>query len=118
MLNLRTLKVSYHIQNDRDERLARVEKILNGNWGQVVAEEWYKDAYRCLTDTGLCFIVSGDRSTIITYYFCPMKTAKAICHNKLSKAVEKKINKNLRSYASIYGSLVEENNLAKIQKRG
>lgn len=105
MMKLNELKVSYHFQNDRTERKMRIERIVNGNFGQIVLEEYYKGAWRCLTDTGLVVIVEPKRELILTYYFCPLNTARAMyraCQRKMPQAVENKIRKNAKKYVELY----------------
>lgn len=105
MMNLNEIKVSYHFQNDRQGRKQRIDEIIRGNFGQIVIEEFYKEAWRCLTDTGLCVIVSKDRNLILTYYFCPLETARMIYKaqfRKMPEAVENKIRKNQKTYKRIY----------------
>jgi hypothetical protein len=111
MINLTTCKISYHFQNDRQERKAKIDKIINNNLGQVVIEEWYRDAWRCLTDTGLIIIVSAKQDFILTYYFATMKKAKAMYHDAfktMPQAVANKIIKNANTYSAIYHASISE----------
>lgn len=111
MIKLNELKVSYHFQNDRNERKAAIDTIINGNFGQVVIEEFYKDAWRCLTDTGLIAIVTPDKSLILTYYFAPMKTAAMMYKanfRKMPQAVANKIQKNANTYNKIYSESIKK----------
>ena len=110
MIKLNELKVSYHFQNDRNERKAQIDAIINGNFGQVVIEEWYKDAWRCLTDTGLIAIVEPKKEIILTYYFAPMKTAQMMYRanfRKMPQAVANKIQKNANTFNKIYNDSIK-----------
>lgn len=110
MIKLNELKVSYHFQNDRNERKAQIDAIINGNFGQVVIEEWYKDAWRCLTDTGLIAIVEPKKEIILTYYFAPMKTASMMykaAFRKMPQAVANKIQKNANTFNKIYNDSIK-----------
>ena len=73
MTNLRSLQISYHFQNDRQGRKQRMDAVIGNNWGQPVKEEWYKDAWRILTDVGIIFIVDMNKTKILTYYFATMR---------------------------------------------
>ena len=111
MINLTSIRVSYHFQNDRQGRKERIDRIINNNFGQVVLEEYYKGAWRCLTDTGLIFIVSEAKDLILTYYFAPMETV--ICMykamgRKVPQAVENKVRKNAKTYKRIYQENINE----------
>ena len=63
MTNLKSLTISYHFINDRQGRKQRMDAIIGDNWGQPVKEEWYKDAWRILTDVGIIFIVDMNCSS-------------------------------------------------------
>lgn len=104
MTNLRNCTISTHFLNDRQGRKERMDKVIGNNWGQPVKEEWYKDAWRILTDVGIIFIVSIDRSTIITYYFATMRVVNGMYggSNKVPSAMVKRINKNARNYCDLY----------------
>jgi hypothetical protein len=105
MIKLNELKISYHFQNERNERKDRIDVIINGNFGQVVVEEWYKGAWRCLTDTGICAIVSENKDLILTYYFCPIRTAKMMfltSGRKMPDYIRNKITKNQSKYSSLF----------------
>lgn len=111
MIKLNELKISYHFQNDRNERKTRIDAIVNGNFGQVVIEEWYKDAWRCLTDTGLIAIVEPKKEIILTYYFAPLKTAQMMykaSFRKMPEAVTNKIKKNAKTYLQMYHESVDK----------
>lgn len=111
MIKLNDLKVSYHFQNDRTERKARIDAIVNDNFGQVVCEEWYKDAWRCLSDTGLIFIVNEQKTIILTYYFATMQVASCMYRaagRKMPKAVENKVRKNAIIYDRLYHKNINE----------
>lgn len=115
MINLNECLVSYHFQNDRQMRKQRIDAVLNGNLGQVIAEEWYKEAWRVLTDTGLMAVVTPDKKIIITYYFSTIEQAKMLYwHNygrKVPEYLLNKINKNARMYNKIYGSSYKRDDL-------
>lgn len=102
MTNLKSIKVSYHFQNDRQGRKERIDRVVNGNWGSVVKEEFRKDAWRMLTDTGLIFILTPNKELILTYYFATGKTVNEMYHGKAPKAITNRVNKNARAYAEIY----------------
>jgi len=105
MIKLNELKVSYHFQNDRKERKERIDAIINGNFGQVVIEQYFKDAWRVLTDTGIMAVVTPNKELILTYYFCPMETARMIYKSqgkKMPDYIANKIKKNARTYKNIY----------------
>lgn len=106
MMNLKSLKISAHFTNDRTNRQAQIEAVINGNWGQVIKEEWYKDAYRCLTDMGLIFIVSADRTTIMTYYLAKGKIVSAMLKGKIPKSLNKRIADNANKYMNLYGGSI------------
>lgn len=111
MTKLNELKISYHFQNDRNTRKARIDAIINGNFGQVVIEEWYKGAWRCLTDTGLIAIVEPKKEIILTYYFAPLKTAQAMykaSFRKMPEAVANKINKNAKTYMKMFKESIDK----------
>ena len=111
MMNLNDLKVSYHFQNDRTERKARIDSIVNNNFGQIVCEEWYKGAWRCLSDTGLIFIVNEQRTIILTYYFATLQVASCMYKaigRKMPQAVENKVKKNACVYNRLYGKSISE----------
>lgn len=110
MIKLNELQVSYHFQYERRDRKDRIDSILRGNFGQVTIEEWYKDAWRCLTDTGLCAIVSYDKTRILTYYFCPLETARMMYKSqgrKMPEAISNKIKKNARTYRDLYDEVIQ-----------
>ena len=105
MIKLNECKVSYHFQNDRQERKQRIDAIVHGNLGQVVVEQWYKDAWRVLTDTGIMAVVTEDKNLILTYYFCPMETARLIFKNagkKMPDYIANKIKKNAHEYNKLF----------------
>lgn len=103
MMNLAELKISYHFQNDRQGRKARIDSIINGNFGQVVREIWYKDAWRCLTDTGLIVIVNAEKWLILTYYFAlPRNLTEMYMGTKVPEAILNKCKKNAATYNKLY----------------
>lgn len=104
MTNLHNLQISYHFINDRQGRKQRIDAIIGNNWGQPVKEEWYKDAWRILTDVGIIFIVDMDKTKILTYYFATMRVVNGMYggNNKVPAAMVKRINKNARNYCDLY----------------
>ena len=102
MIKLNELKVSYHFQNTRQGRDERINTITKNNWGQVVREEYYKGAWRCLTDTGLVFIVEESKTIILTYYFATMEVAIGMYHGNVPEFMKKKIRKNATQYKNRY----------------
>lgn len=105
MMNLNTLKVSYHFQNDRQERKQRIDAIIDGNLGSAIFEEWYKDAWRVLTDTGLIVIVERNKELILTYYFATMRQVNNMYHcngRKTPQAIINKVQKNVNAYNRLY----------------
>ena len=61
-----TKKLSRHYEIDRKDRVKRIEKIAG--FGKIVAiapDRKHRDAFNCLTDTGV-MIIRGYDETIIT----------------------------------------------------
>lgn len=102
MTNLYNIPVSYHFQNDRSERKARIDAVINGNWGQVVRESFATNVWHCLTDTGLIFIVNAEKTKIMTYYFATPAQAQKVCNKSCSKQLLKRIQKNASNYQKLY----------------
>lgn len=113
MTNLNNLQISYHFINDRQGRKQRIDAVIGNNWGQPVKEEWYKDAWRVLTDVGLIFIVDMNRTKILTYYFATMQVVNGMYNGKIPQAMVKRINKNARNYASIYDNKIRNDRYTK-----
>lgn len=107
MMNLTELRISYHFQNDRQGRKERIDSIVKGNWGQVIREEYYKGAWRCLTDNGLIFIIEDTKSMIMTYYFAVPEVVRGMYHGKaIPQFLQNKIKKNARTYMDIYNEQI------------
>jgi hypothetical protein len=106
MTNLREIPVSWHFANERKERKARIDEVINGNWGQVIRESFATNVWHCLTDTGLIFIVNADKSKIMTYYFATPAQAQQICNKSCPKQVLKRIQKNAGKYQKLYNEKV------------
>ena len=103
MTNLKNLKISTHFINDRQGRKETIDRIICGNWGQVMKEEYIKGAYRCLTDTGLMFILNDSKTIIITYYFATCQHVQEMYRYQAPKNILKKIRDNQRKFKAIYG---------------
>lgn len=104
MMKLTELKVSYHFQNDRQGRKQRIDAVVKSNWGQVVREEYYKGAWRCLTDNGLIFIVEEKKEIILTYYFALPQVIRGMYHGKpVPTFLLNKVKNNAKTYKKIYG---------------
>jgi len=108
MTNPATLKVSYHFQNTRNERKARIDSIINGNWGSPVREVWYKDAWRIMTDAGLIFIVEPKKEIILTYYFATPSVAAGMFQGRVPEAIKNKVRKNAQMYLEKYGEEITQ----------
>ena len=103
MTNLKKLEVSAHFINDRQGRKETIDRVICGNWGQVMKEEYYKGAYRCLTDTGLIFILNDTKTVIITYYFASCSLVQGMYRHQAPKSILAKIRDNQRKFKEIYG---------------
>ena len=106
MTNLYKIPVSAHFNYDRHVRKARIDAIINGNWGQVVRESFATNVWHCLTDTGLIFIVNAEKTKIVTYYFATAAQAQQICNKSCSKQLLKRIQKNASKYQKLYDEKV------------
>jgi hypothetical protein len=107
MINLRTLKVSKHYSNDRQMRQEQIETVVGGNWGTVIKEEYYKGAWRCLTDMGLIFIVDDSKTLIITYYLASGSIVSGMFHGNVPKYINRRISDNARKYNEIYETSIK-----------
>lgn len=106
MTNLHNIPVSYHFTHDRAERKARIDEVINGNWGQVIRESFATNVWHCLTDTGLIFIVNAEKTKIMTYYFATQAQAQQVCNKSCPKQVLKRIQKNASKYQNLYNEKV------------
>lgn len=113
MTNLRNLQISYHFINDRQGRKQRMDAVIGDNWGQPIKEEWYKDAWRILTDVGIIFIVDMNRTKILTYYFATMSVVRGMYNGKVPQNMVKRLNKNARAYCDIYDNKIRNDKYTK-----
>lgn len=108
MTNLTNIKISYHFQNERTGRKEQIDNVINGNWGQVVKETYLTDSWKCLTDTGLVFVLTPNKDLIITYYFATMAIAhKFYNRGKVPTALEKRIQRNATKFNQLYGASIK-----------
>lgn len=104
MTNLTNIKVSYHFQNDRTGRKAQIDAIVGNNWGQPIKEAFVTDSWKVLTDKGLCFVLTADKSLIMTYYLVTMATVnKFYNHGKVPAFIERRVQQNASAYLKLYG---------------
>ena len=113
MTNLKSLTISYHFINDRQGRKQRMDAVIGDNWGQPIKEEWYKDAWRILTDVGIIFIVDMNRTKILTYYFATMKVVRGMYNGKVPNSMVKRLNKNAWAYTDIYNDSMRNDKIIK-----
>jgi hypothetical protein len=106
MLNLKALKISDHYLHNRTIRQEQINAVVNNNWGVPVKEEYYKGAYRVLTDTGLVFILTEDKTTIQTMYLARGSVVHGMMHGRVPKALTKRINENARRYQKLFGDSI------------
>lgn len=117
-IDLKKLKLSNHYKRDNKIREQIIDSIVEGNWGQIVKQEWYKGAYRCLTDTGLIFIVSPEKDMILTYYLARGGVAQGMFNHKAPGYLMKKINKNANKYKEVMGGKLINSKLHEYKMKG
>jgi len=103
MTNLKEIKVSYHFQNDRKYRKEQIDAVVNGNWGQPIKEVFLTDSWKILTDMGLVFVLTADKSLIMTYYLVTLSTVnKFYNHGKAPASIVKRVQRNANTYNKLY----------------
>ena len=101
-INLSNLKLSYHCLHENKIRRKIINTVVGNNWGQIIKQEWFKGAYRCLTDTGLIFIISPECNMIMTYYLALAKVVQGMYDGNAPKYILKRIKKNSSRYKMLY----------------
>jgi hypothetical protein len=117
-IKLDNLKISAHCLFNNKFRNDAINTIVSGNWGQIIKQEWYKGAYRCLTDTGLIFIVSPEKDKILTYYLARGSTAQGMFGNKAPSYLLKKISKNASKYTQLFEEKLTDSKLHEYKVKG
>lgn len=97
MIEVTKLKMTQHCTQDRLDRLVEISMTLG--WGNIILEHYNKDTghIEALSDTGVLFVVSPNRKTLITAYVVNENKARAIAINEkyaLPTWLIKKIIKN------------------------
>lgn len=78
MIEVTQLKMTRHCTQDRLDRL--VEISMNVGWGNIILEHYNKSTghIEALSDTGVLFVVSPNRKTLITAYVVNENKARII----------------------------------------
>lgn len=97
MIEITKLTMTKHCTQDRLDRL--VEISMNVGWGNIVLEHYNESTghIEALSDTGVLFVVSPNRKTLITAYLANENKAQAIALSEkyaLPTWLFKKIIKN------------------------
>jgi hypothetical protein len=93
MMAINSLTFSFHASNDRADRIATIDKHIG--WGQIVKERYYRNAYHCLTDTGVILIVDDSRSIILTLYMADRRTLQAFYGGKAPQYLVNRVRYNV-----------------------
>ena len=93
MMTINSLTFSFHAYNDRADRIATIDNYIG--WGQIVKEKYYKNAYHCLTDTGVILIVDDSRSTILTLYMADRRALQAFYAGSAPQYLVNKVKYNI-----------------------
>ena len=92
-MTISSLTFSFHAYNDRADRIATIDNHIG--WGQIVKEKYYKNAYHCLTDTGVILIVDDSRKTILTLYMADRRALQAFYAGNAPQYLVNKVKSNI-----------------------
>lgn len=92
MMKVTELTLSYHLANERSDRLATIDRI---GWGQVVKESWHYNCWHALTDTGVMLVVDANRTYCVTAYFVDQREAYKLYAGRIPKNIQKRISRNV-----------------------
>lgn len=107
MPNLYEVTISSHFSKDRAERCARINRVLGGDWGEIICavKEEARHSWRCVTNTGLYVILDENKAYMITCYLATYHRARALydmAGATMPRELRKQINKNGRIYFELY----------------
>ena len=92
MMKVTELTLSYHLANERSDRLATIDRI---GWGQVVKESWHYNCWHALTDTGVMLVVDANRIYCVTAYFVDQREANKLYNGRIPTYIQKRISRNV-----------------------
>ena len=99
------LIISSHIARDRRERCARINTVLNGDWGKIIYCTNTQHGSIYISDMGLCGIVNEEKGVLITCYLLGPKQAKyyySLSNKHFPASLNKRIMKNDKVYFKLY----------------
>lgn len=78
MIEVTKLKMTRHCTQDRLDRLVEISMALG--WGNIILEHYNENTghIEALSDTGVLFVVSPNRKTLITAYVVNENKARTI----------------------------------------
>lgn len=98
------MKLTYHAQYERAERIALLEETLG--FTKVVFEVAHKQARVCVTSSGIAVVKKLHEEVLITAYAISIDELYALCHIAGKKQVPpklyKRVVKNMERHSEIF----------------
>lgn len=92
------MEMSYHCRVERKDRVQHIIDTIG--LGQVVKEQFTRERYICITDTGVTIIKSADKTKVITMYVTTYRELVAVYggQKKIPPYLKKKVDRNQTFY--------------------
>ena len=92
------MEMSYHCRVERKDRVQHIIDTIG--LGQVVKEQFARERYICITDTGVTIIKSADKTKVITMYVTTYRELVSVYggQKKIPPYLKKKVDRNQTFY--------------------
>ena len=92
------MEMSYHCRVERKDRVQHIIDTIG--LGQVVKEQFTRERYICITDTGVTIIKSADKTKVITMYVTTYRELVSVYggQKKIPPYLKKKVDRNQTFY--------------------
>ena len=107
MPNLYEIIFSSHFSRDREERCGRINRVLEGDWGEIICgvRNKVRDTWECVTDRGLYVVLSADKSFMITCFLSNYSKAQILydrARAAMPHELRAQIKRNRETYLALY----------------
>lgn len=98
------MKLTYHAQYERAERIAQLEETLG--FTNIVFEVIHRQARVCVTSSGIAVVKKLEEEVLITAYAITIDELYALCHiagkKQIPPKLYKKVVKNMERHSEIF----------------